>query len=233
MVDKSEQISNLAAALLKAQTEIGTVLKNAENPFFHSMYANFTAIIAAVKGPLNNNGIAFLQAVDMGAKGNGEHGLPVVDTILLHESGQYISTRTPVYCLKANDPQALGTGITYSKRYALQAILGLPTEDDDGEGAKNRNGKPRANAKKNAKANKPAKDTKDFQKIPIIDQAYFEYTTVHQDKVPKGFVFSAEKFQEAIKKRHDAPFNGALPTTKESIPVICEQIPPDEVWVKI
>ena len=130
MICHSEQISNIAAALLKAQRDIGHALKASENPYYHSKYADLTMVINSVKEPLNKNGIAFLQAVDQ----NGEDH-PVIDTILLHESGQFLSTRTPVFCNKPNDPQAFGIGVTYSKRYALQAMLGLPTEDDDGEGA--------------------------------------------------------------------------------------------------
>ena len=125
----SESIKTLSGALLKAQKEIHAAVKGAENPFFKSKYADLTSVIEAVKEPLNNHGISFLQAV-----GNGD-GLPHVETILLHETGEFISTITPVYCAKQNDPQAFGSGVTYSKRYSLQALLGLPTEDDDGEGA--------------------------------------------------------------------------------------------------
>ncbi len=128
-MEKTEQIIDLAKAIVKAQAVIQFATKDATNPYFKSNYADLTAVIDAVKKPLNDNGIAFLQAVNM------DTDKPVVETILLHETGQYISSKTPVFCTKPNDPQALGSGITYSKRYALQAILGLPTEDDDGNAA--------------------------------------------------------------------------------------------------
>ncbi|KKM05950.1 hypothetical protein LCGC14_1748970, partial [marine sediment metagenome] len=114
MINQSENITNLATALLKAQRDIGAALKGATNPFFESKYADLRAVIKAIKEPLNKNGITFLQAVD--SLGD-QH--PVIDTILLHESGQYLSTRTPLFCAKPNNPQAFGSGITYSKRYAL------------------------------------------------------------------------------------------------------------------
>jgi len=128
-MDRSENIIELAKSLLKAQSEIISAIKDSTNPYFKSTYADLTSVIEAVKPALNKNGIIFLQAVNM------TETSPVVETILLHESGQFISTKTPVYCLKPNDPQAFGSGITYSKRYALQALLGLPTEDDDGKDA--------------------------------------------------------------------------------------------------
>ena len=66
-----------------------------------------------------------------------ENGNPCVETTLLHTDGEFISTITPVYCKEPNNPQAFGSGVTYTKRYALQAFLGIPTEDDDGNhGAK-------------------------------------------------------------------------------------------------
>jgi len=119
MINHSEQISNLAAALLKAQRAIGHALKSADNPYYKSRYADLTVVIDSVKEPLNNNGITFIQAVDE----NGE-GSPVVDTILLHESGQYLSTRTPVFCKKPDDPQAFGSGVRNSAKSSAQTLSG-------------------------------------------------------------------------------------------------------------
>lgn len=124
----SEKIDLLSKALVLAQKEISCAVKESKNPFFKSSYASFTAVVNAVKEPLNRNGIAFMQLVN-------SNGHDFVETILLHESGQFISTETAVHCAKPNDPQAFGSGITYTKRYALQAVLGLPTEDDDGNAA--------------------------------------------------------------------------------------------------
>lgn len=125
----SEKIDLISKALCEAQKEVGAAIKGSKNPYFKSNYADLTAVIDSVKEPLNSHGISFLQLVNSSENGD------TVETILLHESGQYISTETKVYCAKPNDPQAFGSGITYSKRYALQAALGLPTEDDDGNAA--------------------------------------------------------------------------------------------------
>ncbi len=127
-MNKSESITNLAKALVVAQAEIKTAKKDSANPFFKSKYADLSEVIDSVKEPLNKNGISFLQIVTTEG----------VETMLLHTSGEFISGTTPVVVAKQNDPQALGSAITYAKRYGLQAITGLPTEDDDGEKAMNR-----------------------------------------------------------------------------------------------
>jgi len=124
----SEKIDLISKALVAAQKEIKPAVKDSKNPFFNSTYADLSAVIDAVKDPLGKNGLTFIQLVHSDETDK-------VETILLHESGQYISTETRVYCTKPNDPQAFGSGITYTKRYALQAALGIATEDDDGNKA--------------------------------------------------------------------------------------------------
>ena len=124
----SEKIDLISKALVAAQKEIRPAVRDSKNPYFRSSYADLTAVVDAIKEPLNRHGISFLQLVHSGDR-------DTVETVLLHESGQYISTETRIYCAKPNDPQAFGSGITYTKRYALQAALGLPTEDDDGNKA--------------------------------------------------------------------------------------------------
>jgi len=125
---KSDSINKIAAALVKAQAELGSAHKGANNPFFKSSYADLATIIEVLKAPLNKHGISFIQAVD----GNN------LETILLHESGEYIGSVTPIIVSKPNDPQAMGSAMSYSKRYGLQAILGIPSVDDDGEAAMGR-----------------------------------------------------------------------------------------------
>ena len=123
----------LAQAFLAAQKEIGAALKTGENPYFKSNYATLEEVIAAVKGPLNKHDITFQQRVNYEME-NGNMAI-YIKTILRHSSGQYDSSCTPVLCTKPNDPQAMGSGITYAKRYALQSFCGLPSADDDGNAA--------------------------------------------------------------------------------------------------
>lgn len=123
----SESIIKIAPAFLKAQKNIESVIKDSSNPFFKSKYADLTAVIDACKDHLNKEGIAILQPVD---------GMNV-ETILIHESGEWFSSITPVVAKEQNNPQALGSAITYAKRYGLQSMVLLPAEDDDGNAASN------------------------------------------------------------------------------------------------
>lgn len=122
-------MKDIAAALNKAQASMGAAKKGAKNPFFKSTYADLNSVIEAVKEPLNDNGITILQRHAL-----TEHG-PVVRTTLLHVSGQAIESDTPIITAKEKDPQALGSAISYARRYGLQSLLSLPADDDDGESA--------------------------------------------------------------------------------------------------
>lgn len=127
-MNKSESIAKLMPALLKAQSAMGGAKKGASNPFFKSKYADLGAVLEACKDLLNENGITILQP----------HAGSNVVTMLVHESGEYIGSETPIVCAKQNDPQALGSAITYARRYGLQSLLSMPAEDDDGESAMDR-----------------------------------------------------------------------------------------------
>jgi hypothetical protein len=130
-MDKSETIANLAAALTKAQAEMSGAKKSAKNPFFKSKYANLEEVIHCVKEPFANNGLSFAQFPV------SEDGSAGVETIIMHESGEFISNSFMLKCAK-NDPQGMGSAITYARRYGLQAAVGVPAEDDDGEVAMKR-----------------------------------------------------------------------------------------------
>ena len=124
----SDSIVKIAPAFLKAQKEIGAAVKGSSNPFFHSKYADLGAVMEACKEQLNSNGIMVLQPV------TGD----VVETVLVHESGEWMSSETKIVSKSENDPQAQGSAITYARRYGLQSMVFIPAEDDDGESAMNR-----------------------------------------------------------------------------------------------
>lgn len=123
----SESIKAIAPALLSAQKEIGSASKDAVNPFFKSKYADLGAVMEACKEALNKNGISVLQPVAHLAE------ITTVETILLHESGEFISDTMLVSAKQQNDPQAQGSAITYARRYSLQSMMFIPAEDDDAE----------------------------------------------------------------------------------------------------
>jgi len=120
-MDKSVTIENLAEALIKFQGEVGNIKKDGTNPFFKSKYATLENVVNTVRPHLTKNNLAYSQIPC------GENHIV---TILMHSSGEYISA-TAKMTPKDSSPQAQGSAITYLRRYALSAILGLATEDDD------------------------------------------------------------------------------------------------------
>lgn len=118
----SESIKNLAAALIKFHKGIDPIRKDSNNPFFKSKYASLSTILGAIDEPLALAGLGFTQFP------TGENEL----TTLLVEmvSGEWIKATYKMTPVK-NDPQGQGSCLTYMRRYALSAVLGLATEEDD------------------------------------------------------------------------------------------------------
>jgi hypothetical protein len=120
-MDKSESIKELASALAAFQAEVANVKKDSTNPFFKSKYASLENIIDTARPFLAKHGLAFSQLP------SGENEL---STTLMHKSGEWLSATAKINP-KDTSPQAQGSAITYMRRYALSALLGLATEDDD------------------------------------------------------------------------------------------------------
>ena len=120
--ERSEQIDKVLGALVKAHANgLANVSKDATNPHFKSRYATLAACVDAIGPVLNKAGLVVFQLVT----GPGK-----VKTILAHTSGQYIAGEVELPPIK-DDPQAAGSAITYARRYALPAIVGVATDDDD------------------------------------------------------------------------------------------------------
>lgn len=124
----SDQINELATALAKAQKQIKPALANAWNPHFKSNYADLTSVWEACREPLASNNLSVTQAA-----GKDESGKPVLGTRLIHSSGQWIESVMPLI-LQRQDMQGLGSAITYSRRFALAAIVGVAPEEEDDDG---------------------------------------------------------------------------------------------------
>jgi len=127
-MEMSEQIDALSKALSKAQGEMGGAVKDANNPFFKSSYADLGSVIKAIKEAFTPNGLSYTQIPVRDEAGAG------VETILMHESGQWIKSSYTLPLAKF-DVQSAGSCLTYARRYALQAIAGIPAVDDDGNQA--------------------------------------------------------------------------------------------------
>jgi hypothetical protein len=124
-------MKSIAAALAKAQANMGKALKQANNPHFKSKYADLSSVMDACLPSLNEAGIAVIQPT-----GENEHGR-YVETILIHgESGESLACRVPLIVAK-NDMQGYGSAVTYGRRYGLMAMAGIAPEDDDGNEAAN------------------------------------------------------------------------------------------------
>ena len=135
-VETSPEINEIAKALSNVQQEALLAIKDANNPFFKSKYADLSSVWGVLRGPLSSNGLSVAQPL-----GYAEDGSPIVYTLLMHVSGQWIRGECRMRPEK-DTPQALGSCVTYSRRYSLAAMCGVCPEDDDSEGAMSR-GKPK------------------------------------------------------------------------------------------
>jgi hypothetical protein len=193
-MEKSTSIKEMAKALISFHVKMDTVKKDATNPFFKSKYASLSNILEAIQVPMEEAGIAFTQFP------NGEHGLT---TILMHgESGEYLQSDYIMHPAK-NDPQGQGSALTYQRRYALSAILGLNIDDDDDANTATHGGKNPAEAVEN---NKPwlNENTKEF--TGAVDKWKPGFSRISDlrtyFKITKAI---EEKLLTAVKEKHEQP----------------------------
>lgn len=121
-MEQSQKIKNLGKALIAFKVKMGKIHKNGSNPFFKNKYATLDNILEAIEIPLAECNLSFSQWID---EDN------TLTNILLHAgSGEYLKSKCVVNPVKA-DPQALGSAITYMRRYSISSALGLSFDDDD------------------------------------------------------------------------------------------------------
>lgn len=130
-MQSSESINELAKALSAAQGEITGALKDSANPFFKSKYSDLASCWDACRSALSKNGLAVSQFPTTEATGT------YLVTSLLHSSGQWMRSSL-VLQPKDDSPQAMGSALTYARRYALCAVVGVAQVDDDGNAASGR-----------------------------------------------------------------------------------------------
>ena len=129
---------SIASALAKAQMNMGSALKQSNNPHFKSKYADLASVMDACLPALNEAGIAVIQPT--GEDDAGRY----VETILIHgDSGEQLTCRVPLIIAK-NDMQGYGSAVTYARRYGLMAMAGIAPEDDDGNAAAKAAPKPKS-----------------------------------------------------------------------------------------
>jgi ERF superfamily len=138
---RSETVALLFTAMSKAQGQMEMASKDADNPFFHSKYADMASVVGVIRKPFADNGLFFMQfpnATDEGIE---------VTTLIGHESGEWVESVLALPTMKI-DPQGYGTAITYCCRYAIRSIAGVAPEEDDGNKATESAGKARETALK-------------------------------------------------------------------------------------
>ena len=136
-MQSSNEINEIHAAFSKAQGAMSGAHKGTANPFFKSRYSDLASVMEAIRKPFADNGLSFIQAPSFG------DGRVSITTRIMHSSGQWYQSTLDVPVAK-NDAQAVGSAITYAKRYGLQSMAGVPSIDDDGEAAVNRQAPPPA-----------------------------------------------------------------------------------------
>ena len=129
-METSETISKIAIALSKMQGALEGAKKDASNPFHKSKYANLESVWEACREQLAKNELAIVQAPSF------LEGRMILITRLIHSSGEWFQSRLSLKPERGDTPQAIGSCITYAKRYALMAMVGIAdTDDDDGNAA--------------------------------------------------------------------------------------------------
>jgi hypothetical protein len=143
-IKQMEPINELAKALAVAQSKMEGAAKDTSNPFFKSKYADLSSVTSAVRSGLDGTGLSYVQFV---------HDKPecaAIETLILHSSGQSLSTGIVCVPVAKHDAQGYGSAITYARRYGLAMAFGVAPEDDDGNAANKspppRSTKPTGNA---------------------------------------------------------------------------------------
>ena len=128
-MNQSESIANLAKALSIVQGKLSHAKKDSENPFFKSKYADLESVWDACRDLLAGNGLSVMQF-----PGEFIDGTMSMTTILAHSSGEWIGQEMSLPVSKP-DAQGSGSALTYMRRYALAAVIGVVQADDDANAA--------------------------------------------------------------------------------------------------
>lgn len=129
MIEQSETIAKLAAALVNVQGTVEGAVKGKKNPAFKSNYADLSSVWDACREQLVANGLTVVQF-----PGEMVDNRMTMTTQLTHESGEWMRGTLSIPLSKV-DAQGYGSAVTYARRYALAAVVGVCPEDDDGNAA--------------------------------------------------------------------------------------------------
>ena len=125
MTTHSPLLNELAPALAKAQAAMKAAVMDGENPHFKSRFCTLSSIMDAVRKPLADHGLCVVQGP------SASEGVAKVTTMILHASGQWIGSELALPVGERPTPQAIGSAISYGRRYGLAGLLGVVADDDD------------------------------------------------------------------------------------------------------
>ena len=178
---QSEHINELAAALAKAQRTLKAAIKDSTNPHFRSRYADLASIWSAWQEAGPAHGLAITQTTAV------RDGAIILITQMSHSSGQWMRGEYPLNPIK-NDPQGLGSAMTYARRYSLAAMAGVCPDDDDGENAMGRNA---VTIQKDAAA--PAEDPSSLRMVAWINESVGKLTSLDTAKRKEWAAVNSDK----------------------------------------
>lgn len=159
---KSESIVKIAKAMAEFRKNVQQPKKDANNPFFKSKYTTLDAVVESIDTTASKHGLSFIQYPV-----NDEHGNTGIATIVLHESGEFLEFEPSFMKPEKNTPQAIGSVLTYLRRYTLSAVFGIASEeDDDGNHASGSYNK------------QPKKQPQDKGKVALVQQNAKDFSEV-------------------------------------------------------
>jgi hypothetical protein len=185
-------MKNISTAFVKAQAEIEKASKDKTNPHFRNTYADLGAVVDAIKPALEKHGLAFMQKFHENPDGI------TVETIIIHESGEWLSNGVLSVPASKKDAQGFGSAATYCRRYSLQAAFGVAPDDDDGNAASKKQEKPERQEKQETQPKQPPAITDDRLDGAIKTILEGKYTTA---KLRATFTLTAaqeSKLQAAL-----------------------------------
>lgn len=203
----TNETKNIYAAFVKAQQGFAPAIKNSVNAHFRNKYADLGACIEAVIDSLNENGIGLVQK-----NYPSEAGI-LVETLLVHVSGESMSSGQLFVPASKNDPQGYGSALSYGRRYSLMAACGIAPEDDDGNAASKPTKAPTAAPKHRPTDGvtvDPARESALLDTVEAIKEAFerdsiidaYGYATEVTDSEEKVFIWGKlpANIRSAIKK---------------------------------
>jgi hypothetical protein len=196
-LEHSTELADLAAALIEVQKEVPKIPKTSDNPFFKSKYADLADVKTLADPIITKHGLAVTQWPSSNDKGD------TLVTMLLHRSGQFIKSEMQLHLTKS-DAQGQGSALTYARRYAYMASLGLVADaDDDGN---------RASQTQSSDAGSRPKPKTTKKANPETGELEHNMTKAMLDKIAGP---DRQKFMDEAEKKHKIKI-GAVPESKRA-----------------